>query len=343
MTRNRKPGQQFWQYVRDYLTVNLPRIRCLSPRTVDSYRQSIAIYCLFLKEQSGIEFSRVSFEHVTRNSVVRFIQWLRDERSCGISTCNLRLSSLKSFLKYCGDVDVSLYSVYQEMKKIPLMKAPRMPVRYMSETALKTLLAQPDIRTVKGIRNRMIIILLYDTGARVQELVDMNVADLHLKARNPFVIVTGKGSKARSIPLMDKTVAHLKEYLRRFHNESVDGNNDPLFYSIRAGMPQMLSTDAVGVILKDYGERARKTCPEVPKRVHPHLIRHTRAMHLYQSGMPLSYIAEFLGHASMNTTEIYASANVEMLREALEKVDPGLAYEMPSWKDEESLKKLCGL
>lgn len=342
MKKNRKPAQQFWQYVRNYLTVNLPRIRCLSPQTVDSYRQSIAMYCLFLKEQSGIEFSKVSFEHVTRDSVVKFIQWLRGRR-CGISTCNLRLSSLKSFLKYCADEDISLYFVYQEVKKIPLMKAPRIPVRYMSETALKALLAQPDIRTLKGIRNRMIIILLYDTGTRVQELVDMKVSDMHLEARNPFAIVTGKGSKTRSIPLMDKTVAHLKEYLRRFHTALACENNDPLFYSIRAGIPHMLSTDAVGATLKDYGERARKTCAEVPERVHPHLIRHTRAMHLYRSGMPLSYIAEFLGHASMNTTEIYASANVEMLREALEKVDPELADEMPSWKDEESLRKLCGL
>ena len=343
MTRNRKSGQQFWQYVRDYLTVSLPRIRCLSSRTVDSYSQSIAIYCSFLKKQSGIEFSRVSFENVTRDSVVKFIQWLRDERSCGISTCNLRLSSLKSFLKYCADEEIRLYSVYQEIKKIPLMKAPKMPVGYMSDSAIKALLAQPDIRTVKGARNRMIIILLYDTGTRVQELVDMKVADLHLGARNPFIIVTGKGSKTRSIPLMDKTVAHLKEYLRRFHTNSVDGNNGPLFYSIRDGMPHMLSTDAVSVILKDCGERAKRTCSEVPERVHPHLIRHTRAMHLYRSGMPLSYIAEFLGHASMNTTEIYASANVEMLREALEKVNPELADEMPLWKDEESLRKLCGL
>ena len=218
-----------------------------------------------------------------------------------------------------------------------------MPVGYMSDSAIKALLAQPDIRTVKGVRNRMIIILLYDTGTRVQELVDMKVADLHLGARNPFIIVTGKGSKTRSIPLMDKTVAHLKEYLRRFHTDSIDGNNGPLFYSIRDGMPHMLSTDAVSVILKDCGERAKRTCSEVPERVHPHLIRHTRAMHLYRSGMPLSYIAEFLGHASMNTTEIYASANVEMLREALAKVNPELADEIPAWKNEESLRKLCGL
>ena len=142
---------------------------------------------------------------------------------------------------------------------------------------------------------------------------------------------------------MNKTVAHLKEYLRRFHRDPVDGTNDPLFYSIRAEIPHMLSTDTVSVLLKHYGESARTACAEVPKRVHPHLIRHTRAMHLYRCGMPLSYIAEFLGHASMTTTEIYASASVDMLREALEKVDPDLRGEVSSWKDEENLRKLCGL
>ncbi|HUZ18812.1 MAG TPA: tyrosine-type recombinase/integrase [Spirochaetia bacterium] len=303
----------------------------------------LAMYCSFLKEKSGTEFSRVSFEHVTRDSVVKFIRWLRDERKCEVSTCNLRLSSLKSLLKYCADADICLCSVYLEVKKVPLMKAPRMPVGHMSDAAFKALLTQPDIRTAKGIRNRMIIMLLYDTGTRVQELVDIKVADLHLEARSPFITVTGKGNKTRNIPLMDKTVSHLKEYVRRFHAGAIDGTNRPLFYSNRSGAPQMLSTDAVSVMLKNYGEAAKRICPEVPERVHPHLIRHTRATHLYRAGMPLSYIAEFLGHASMNTTEIYASASIEMLRGALEKADPEAAQEMPSWKDEESLKKLCGL
>ena len=342
MTGNNTSGKEFWKCIRNYLTLYLPKIRCLSPRTIDSYRQSITLYCSFLKDQSNLNFSKVSFEHITRDSVMKFIQWLR-RRNCGISTCNLRLSALKSTLKYCADEDISHYSVYQEVKKIPLMKAPRIPVKYMSETALKALLAQPDIRTMKGIRNRMIIILLYDTGTRAQELVDIKISDLHLEARNPFIIVTGKGSKTRSIPLMDKTIAHLKNYIRRFHTVSANKNNTPLFYSIRSGIPHMLSTDTLAIMLKNYGERARITCTEVPKRVHPHLIRHTRAMHLYQAGMPLSYIAEFLGHVSINTTGIYASASIEMLRKALEKVDPELSNEMPLWKNEENLKKLCGL
>ena len=294
------------------------------------------MYCDFL------ELANVSWDHFTRAFVIKYIQWLR-QRSCGVATCNLRLSALKAFLGYCADEDVSLYSVFQEVKRIPLLKMARTPVGYLSQTALRTVLAQPDMATVKGRRNRMIMILLYDTGARVQELVDLRVSDFHLEARTPFVLVTGKGNKTRSVPLMDKTVAHLKEYLRQFHAGPADRHDVPLFYSLHAGRPHMLSTDAISVLVKNYGEGARTTCAEVPPRVHPHLFRHSRAMHLYQSGMPLPYIAEFLGHASVTTTEIYASADTEMLRKAIERTDPGLADETPAWKDEESLRRLCGL
>lgn len=320
----------------------MPKIRCLSPLTIDSYGQSISIYCTFLKETLSIYFSKVSFENLTRDSIINFIIWLR-VRSCGTSTCNLRLSAIKSFLKYCADEDISLYSVYQEVKKIPLMKTSRVPVKYMSNIALKTLLEQPDIRTAKGFRNRMIIIFLYDTGTRVQELADIKVGDLQLDMKTPFVIVTGKGRKTRSIPLMDKTISHLNEYLKGFHAMLDNNMSKPLFYSMRDGKPHKLSTDTISVILKIYGEKSRSICPEVPQRVHPHLIRHTRAMDLYKAGMPLSYIAEFLGHVNVDTTEIYATADIEMLRNAIEKVDPKLAGDVPLWKNEETLKKLCGL
>lgn len=339
---NTTSGQELWRHVRKYLTIYLPRIRVLSPKTIDSYRQSIAMYCSFLKEYHGTDFSKISFELITRTSVIEFISLLHG-KGRRASTCNLRLSSLKSFLKYCSDEDIRLYSVYQEVKKVPVMKAPREPVKTMSATAVRTLMAQPDVKTEKGFRNRMIMILLYDTGVRVQELVDLKISDLQLQAKTPFIIVTGKGNKRRSVPLMGKTVRHLTEYLKRFHAPSNDRYDVPLFYSTRANAPHKLSTDAVAVMLKNYAKQAVETCSEIPHSVHPHLFRHTRAMDLYKAGMPLSYIAEFLGHANMSTTEIYASADIQMLRDALKKADPEIADEVPEWKDEEILKKLCGL
>ena len=333
---------QFWRLVRDYLTVHMPRIRGLSAHTVASYGQSIRSFCVFLEEHHEIKFSNISFDHLSRESVTRYIQWL-GTRQCGVSTCNLRLSALKSLLRYCADEDISLRWVYQEVKSIPLRKVSRRPVGYLSKNALMAVLAQPDTTTVKGRRNRMIVILLYDTGCRVQELVDLKLSDIHLNNKTPFVLVTGKGRKPRSIPLMDKTVAHLQEYLRHFHSGSAANNDGALFYSMRSGMRHSLSTDAISVLVKNYGKTARRICSEVPSRVHPHLFRHTRAMHLYQAGMPLPYIAEFLGHASVTTTEIYASADVEMLRKALQQADSGIPDDKPGWKNEETLRQLCGL
>lgn len=343
MKRSSPKGEQLlWRYLRSYLTVYLPRIRGLSPNTVNSYRQSISLYCLFLKEERNVGFSESSFDHVTRESVSGFIESLRS-RGCGASTCNLRLSSLKSFLKYCADEDLALHAVYQEAKKVPLMKAVRAPVGHMTEAATKALLAEADPRTGKGMRNRMIMILLYDAAVRVQELVDLKVSDLQLQAKNPFVLVTGKGGKTRSVPLMEKTVAHLKMYLRRFHSLSDGPTREPLFYSIRSDGPHKLSTDAIAAMLKNYAESARRSCPEIPERVHPHLFRHTRATDLHRAGMALPYVGEFLGHANVNTTDIYASPDIEMLRDAVKKADPDVADEVPRWKDQESLKRLCGL
>jgi integrase/recombinase XerD len=342
MDRNNGSAQALWKYVRGYLTVHLPKIRGLSSRTVASYRESIGMYCLFLKESNQIDFAKTSFDHMTRDSVKEFVQSLR-KRGCGPSTCNLRLCSLKCFLKYCAEEDIGLYSVYQDVRGLPPMKVTKVPVQYMSEPAVKALLAQPAPETAKGMRNRMILILLYDAGLRVQELVDLRVSDLQLQAKNPFIIVTGKGNRTRSVPVMEKTVAHLRGYLKRFHTLPDGATGAPLFYSIRSDAPHKLSTDAVGVMLKKYAKSAREMCSEVPERVHPHLFRHTRATDLYRAGMPLSYVAEFLGHVNVNTTDIYASADVEMLRKAMQKADPQLAKEVPLWKDEQSLRALCGL
>jgi len=342
MDGSNETAQALWKYLRRYLTVYLPKLRGLSPRTVESYRQSIGMYCQFLKEACRLSFAKICFDDLTRDSVMNFIQSLR-ARGCSASTCNLRLSSLKSLLKYCADEDIGLTSVYQAVKQVPLMKVNRVPVAHMSQTAIKALLAQPDATTAKGMRNRMMLILLYDTAVRIQELVDLRISDLQLQAKNPFILVTGKGGKTRSVPLMDKTVSHLREYLKRFHGQQRNATIEPLFYSVRSDAPHKLSTDAVAVMLKSYATMARTRCPEVPERVHPHLFRHTRAMDLYRAGMPLSYVAQFLGHVNVNTTEIYASADIEMLRKALEKADPAAAEEVALWKGEESLKRLCGL
>lgn len=146
---------------------------------------------------------------------------------------------------------------------------------------------------------------------------------------------------------MEKTVLHLKEYLKVFHPTYLENADDYLFYTIIKGKKGAMSPDNVSVFIKKYAEQARISCPEVPKRVYAHLFRHSRAMHLYQSGIPLSYIKDFLGHESSTTTSIYASADTTMIRDALEKaakLDSNSTAEIPVWEgDEDMILKLCGL
>ena len=192
------------------------------------------------------------------------------------------------------------------------------------------------------------MILLYDTGARIQEILDLKLKDILLNDQNPSIYLTGKGNKTRAVPMMDKTIAHFDEYMQIFHPKGHLNKDEFLFYTQIKGLKGRMSDDNVACFLKKYAESARKTCPEVPIRMHAHLFRHTRAMHLYQVGIPLSYIKDFLGHVSVNTTDIYASTDISMMRAALEKIDrregEQVSKEAPIWQDnEELILKLCGL
>ena len=344
MTRD----ESFFKHVRGFLTVFLPKHKCCSPHTVKAYRDTLNLFRHFLQEQKGIAFTGIGFDLITHEVVYEFLAWLQDTRRCHAATKNHRLAAFKSFLHYCGIEDPALMAVYLDIQQVGAQKIARPRVEYMSETALKVLLAQPDAQTATGLRDRFLMILLYDSGARIQELLDLKLKDLHLKDQTPCLYLTGKGNKTRLVPLMDKTVEHLQVYLKAFHSASDPPNDRPLFYTLRKGQLGRMSEDNVACLLKRYAKAAHQVCSEVPLRMHAHLFRHTRAMHLYQAGIPLSYIKDFLGHANINTTDIYASADASMLRAALEKIDKrgaGSASTVaPVWQgNEDMILKLCGL
>ena len=192
------------------------------------------------------------------------------------------------------------------------------------------------------------MMLLYDTGARVQEIIDVCVDDFRY-GKTPTVTLCGKRRKIRTVPLMEKTVLHLKEYLDVFH-PNVKNSDAPLFYNIIHGMRNSLSDDCVRKFLKRYGVFAREDCMEVPENVHPHLWRHSRAMHLYQRGMDLMLISQWLGHSQLETTLIYAHADTEHKHRAIDAATNNGVQTPISIKpkrfmvtDETELKRLMGL
>lgn len=341
-----KLDDRFFKYVRNFLMIYLPKNRCCSENTVKAYRDTINLLRVYMERIESIPFTKITFDLLDHKFIGRFLDWLENERKCNISTRNHRLAALKSFFKYAAQEDPSLMIAYMELNKVPVKKMPVKTIAYMSKKALSILLQQPPDNTCRGIRDRFLMIFMYDTGARIRELLDLRLKDLHLNDSIPCVYLTGKGQKMRAVPLLKKTVKHLDLYMRHYHMSKTRKADDLLFYTVIKGETGKMSADNVASFLKRYGASARLNCLEVPERVYPHLFRHTRAMHLYQMGMPLSYIKDFLGHSSVNTTNVYASADVSMLKAALEKANEhnDIPKEVPVWQEnEELLLHLCGL
>jgi integrase len=210
-------------------------------------------------------------------------------------------------------------------------------------------MAQANTSTRKGLRDMFLMLFLYKTGARIQETLDIRLRDIQF-GKTPSVTLHGKGAKIRSVPLRENTVEHLKEYIKMFHADENFYSDTYLFYTIRGGLKKRMTEDNARDFIQKYGVSARNVCAEVPENVYPHLFRHSCAMSLYQSGVHLTLISEWLGHANFETTLIYAHADTEIKRKAIEKAIPndtplGELTNAERYKidDEDVLKQLCGL
>ena len=344
-----KDSQIFYRIIRDFLTCYLPNQKAASPNTIKSYRDTINIFLDYQKEVQKTPLFHISFESISQLSIESFLEWLEQEKRYAVSSRNQRLSALKSFYKYAAGKDNTLIIYYQTIQKIPKKKQPKgHEIEFFSEAALQSILLAPNVNKKNGYRDRIFMTVLYDTAARVQELLDVCICDLHIGSESPYIILHGKGKKTRLVPLMDKTVSHLSIYLSRFHMNSKDKEN--LFYIERKGKLTAMSPDNVEKFVKKYGKEARNKNNEVPEHLYPHMFRHSRSMHLYRNGMPLPLLAEFLGHAQMETTiAYYANADVTMKKEAISKATKDMNSifnnkpDIEWGDDEEMLKKLYGL
>lgn len=340
MKYKRKKDKDFWVLARAYLHDYMPAVRNLSDKSVDAYKQSLKTYLAFLEEAKSLTEDNVTFDGFVRDNIKEYIIWLK-EKNLAPKTINLKLTAIRSFLKYCSEEDFELRGVYIGACSVKKLKEEKKPIEYLPPKATSAILAAYDSGTAKHRRNRMILILLYDSGARVQELSDLNISSLHMDAPSPYITLVGKGRKSRNVPLMAKTVKHLEVYLREFHPA---GDEMPLFYSLMDGKPHKLSPDSISLMLKKAADIARETCNDVPNNVHCHLMRKTKAMDLYKCGVPLPFIMQLLGHESMSTTSgFYAFATLEMMSEAINKAAPKMADDEKLWKKENVRKAIYSL
>ncbi|MDO4556528.1 MAG: site-specific integrase [Lachnospiraceae bacterium] len=334
----------FYQTTRDFLTVYLIKQRGVSPNTVKSYREALNLLIEYVRETKNSPLKDISFQCISRELIESFLQWLETERKCTISTRNQRMSAMKSFLKYAAEKDKLLMALYLDVNGIPKKKDTKVhTIDFFSEAALEVILAQPDKRKRNGQRDLFFLILMYDTGARAQEMLDLKVCDICMDRNNPYIVITGKGSKTRHVPIMQKTCRHFESYRHRFHpTEKAD---EYLFYIDRKGNRTKMSIDNVEKFVARYGEKAHSESQEVPEHLYPHMLRHSRSMHLYRNGMPLPLVAEWLGHAKMETTRrFYANADTSMKKEAIDKATSDInplysnKYDI-EWEDDDELLK----
>lgn len=336
-------SDEFFRLVRTWLTVHLPRARRLSPHTVRSYKTAINALLDYLRQTRRLQLAEVTFEAITRGSITGFVTWLMEDKQMAASSANQRLAAVKSFLSYCAGEDPALVAVWLDIKHVKPVRAPERPPDALTMPAVDALIRAPGQDTRRAVRDTTIILLMFDTATRVQELLDLTPADVLTTPGRGRVTVTGKGRKTRVIPIMDKTGRHLDEYLRTFHPDA-PAPGAPLFYTVREGRRHQMSQDNITYMLNKHAKTARQRCPEVPPRVHAHQLRHARAMQMLRAGVPLPHIKEFLGHASITTTSVYASADNEMVREAVQRAGSNTPDPAPTWKgDDDLILQLAGL
>lgn len=313
---------EFFTAIRRFLTEYLPDQRCCRPNTIRSYRQGLNLFVTYLRTVRGIPVASIDFPTIDRETVIGFLGWLEHDRGCAASTRNQRLMALRAFFAYTGFLDATHIALSLDLAQVPAKRTPGRIVEPLTEQALQALLAQPDITTTAGRRNQVFMILTYDAAARCSEITGLRIRDLNLDKDRPTVHLHGKGDKTRIVPLLPRTAEHCRQHLRRCHPDEAADSDAFVFFTTIHGRHQPVSADTVAAFLKTYGRTARESCPAMPERIHPHMLRHTRAMHLYQQGLPLPLLADYLGHASIESTRIYAYADTEMKRAALAKADP---------------------
>lgn len=336
--------------VRNYMTHYLPIERKFGKNTIRSYQKSLELLLDYVKTIKNVKLAQVTFEMIDRNMLSAFLDYLEKERECSPATRNQRLHSIRAFYAYAAENDIRAIACYDEILKVDSAKVSEKLVEHMSEDAVNAIISQADTSTQKGLRDMFLMLFLYKTGARIQEALDAKLRDIQF-GKMPNITLYGKpNKKARTVPLRENTAIHLKEYINTFHPNEGIYSQEYLFYTVRGGTKKRMTEDNARNLIQKYGIKARTACPEVPKNVHPHLFRHSCAMSLYQSGVHLTLISQWLGHANFETTLVYAHADTEIKRKAIEKAIPvdtpfGEHTNVQRYKvdDEDVLKQLCGL
>lgn len=321
----------FAYYLTDFLSVYLPRHRNASQNTILSYRDTFSQILRYCKDERGIAPEKFRVDMFDAKFVRDFLLWLEVSGGASPTTCNQRLSCIRSFYRYLQIEAPEHLAISAAVLSLESKRRAKPLVKYLTHDEILLLLAQPDVNTWNGRRDTALLSLLYDAGARVQEICDVTVGDLRTNVP-ATVKLTGKGCKTRIVPLSGSVAEMLAQYVSE-RNLAAPGNAvQPLFTNRQGGK---LTRGGVSYILAKYLGKANSDTPNaLPSGVTPHCLRHSKAMHMLESGINLIYIRDFLGHEDVKTTQVYAKANPEVKRNAIVSAHhDDTAPKLPAWQN----------
>lgn len=304
------------RHLKHFLTEYLTQVRGYSLHTVYSYRDALCLLLRHLQEKHGIVPNHVTVADLSAKNVLGFLNELQSFRQNSDATRNHRLTAIRAFAVYLQRKDPMLTSDLISLLAIPPKRTTRQVRGFLTRDEMDAVLEAPDAYTWSGKRDRALFAAMYNTGARVSEIVGLLVSDVTLTSSGGIFQLRGKGRKERALPLWKRTATTLRKWIAANHLQK----EHPLFANTRG---QAMTRSGVEKRLREAVRKAGETCPTIrAKRVSPHTLRHTTAMHLLQSGVDITVIAMWLGHESIETTHSYITANLELKEEALKAIQP---------------------
>jgi len=324
-------------YLTNFLGKYLHGEKNFSRHTIQSYSVTFKLLLSFFEQTKAITPERLSMEDLTHGTIVDFLNWIEFTRNCTVATRNQRLVAIHSFVRFVQKQSPENLFEFQKILNIPDKKCVKTVVPFLTGEEMKILLSMPDSSTRKGFRDTALMAVLYDSAARVQEIIDLKVKDLRLD-KLAVITLHGKGQKTRRVPITEKTKKLLESHLQ--YGSSNNGISSGERYVFVNQRKQQLTRWGISYIIKKYVGLA-KSCYDFDVRfpITPHVFRHSKSVHLLQSGVNLIYIRDFLGHSDCSTTQIYAKADTETRRKALEAayVDILPTTKLPDWSDDKNL------
>ncbi len=334
-------------YMKRFFSHYLPVQKGLSINTILAYRDATKLLLCFAADTLGQSVDRLTIEDITEKTVIAFLDYVEQKRKCSPRTRNARLAAIRSLFNFIAREEPELLQHCQRIRAIPLKRTQHQTVGYLEEKEMQAIFDAVDCNSRTGIRDKALLLLLYNTGARVSEIVGLKLGDLRLDG-GAQIHLLGKSNKHRSCPLWPETVAALQVYLE--YRSPRETGIECLFLNAN-GAP--ISRFGIRYVTNKYKVAAQNQCPSIKtKKVSPHTIRHTTAMHLLRSGNDINMVSYWLGHADINTTHIYLEIDMEMKRRMIEKASaPAMKKETPwhkpdimAWLDNLTKEhQLCGV